>query len=77
MKTVYAELTVDEMKQSGDIETIVKEALQEHGIKVNGLTNNLPEQNKMLQEGVTIKKAGVQVQSDITSTGSGGMVSPD
>lgn len=74
MKTVYAELTFDETKISGDIQSKLKDALSEHGINVMAVTDKQP--GGTLEESKVDKKGGIQVQSDLNSTGAGGMVSP-
>jgi hypothetical protein len=77
VKTVYAELTFDETKLSGDIQSKLKNALQGHGIEVKTVTENQPGRTDALQETGTDKKGGTQVRPDTTSAGAGGMVSPE
>lgn len=74
MKTVYAELTYDETKISGDIQSELKSTLSKHGITVIDVTDKQPEGTT--QESGLDKKGGIQVQSDLNSAGAGGMVSP-
>jgi hypothetical protein len=77
VKTVYAELIFDEKKLSGDIQSKLKNALQGHGIDVKTVTENQSGRTDAPQETGTDKKSGIQVRSDITSSGAGGMVSPE
>ncbi|OKL38213.1 hypothetical protein [Domibacillus mangrovi] len=74
MKTVYAELTFDETKISGDIQSELKSTLSKQGITVVDVTDK-QSGGTSCESGID-KKGGFQVQSDLNSTGVGGMVSP-
>ncbi|OAH62741.1 hypothetical protein AWH49_08725 [Domibacillus aminovorans] len=74
VKTLFAELTFDETKISGDIQSKLKSALLNHGINVIAVTDKQP--GGTLRESGMDKKDAIQVQSDLNSAGAGGMVSP-